>query len=126
MNWTNKSLSFLDLDSEEAKILESLAQAKTPSEAAAEVKIPGTTIAFKVKHLLKKGLVLPIKNGKRFRYISLTESQLKDRLQNIIGEMETTVGERKGSQVRLSGENEFIIHVGTKEIIPAYERITSM
>lgn len=126
MNWTNKSLSFLDLDSVETKVLESLAQAKTHQEVATEIKIPRTTAAFKTNNLLKKGLVLSIKNGKRFRYISLTESQLSDKLQNIIGEIRATASDRKGAQIRLSKESEFIIHVGTKEIIPAYERIASM
>lgn len=126
MTWSNKSLSFLGLNTSEVKILESLISAKTHQTVAVETFIPRTTVAFITKRLIDKGLVLSVRNGKRFRYIALTEEQLTLRLEQIISEMRSTANERKGARVQLSKENEFTIHVGVKEVIPAYERIASM
>lgn len=126
MNWSNKSLSFLGLNQKEVLILEALVKAETHKEVAKKTKIPRTTVAFVVQNLIKKGLILPIKHGKRFRYISLTEEQLQNRLRQTLGEMKATAQERKGAQIRISKESEFIIHIGIKEVIEAYSRIATL
>lgn len=126
MNWSNKSLSFLGLDDSEVKILNALDMGRNPQEVAKLVGIPRTTVAFAIQKLIKKDLVLPVRYGKRFRYIALTEEQLSSRIQQMLGEMKSTARERKGVQVRLSKESQFTIHVGIQEVIPAYSRIAAM
>lgn len=126
MNWSNKSLTFLALGEEEIKILDSLRVVKSHKEISQETKIPRTTVAFITKKLIKKGLILPIKHGKRFLYISLNEEQLTAKIQQTLGEMKTTANERKGAQIRISKESQFTIHVGIKEVIEAYSRIASI
>ncbi|MBP9701953.1 MAG: hypothetical protein KBD47_03185 [Candidatus Pacebacteria bacterium] len=126
MNWNNKSLSFLNLNETEIDILTSLEQVKTFQEVAHTIDIPRTTVAFITKRLIHRNLVLPVKNGKRFRYIAITEEQLRSNLLSVIGEIESTASERKGSQVKISKESEFTVYAGIKEIIPAHERIASL
>lgn len=126
MNWSNKSLSFLGLDQKEVLILEAFREAKSHREAAEKTRIPRTSVAFVVKNLVKKGLLLPVRNGKRFLYVSLTEQQLHNRLLQILGEMRATANERKGAQIRISKESEFTIHVGLNEVIEAYSRIAAI
>lgn len=125
MNWSNKSLSFLGLNETEIKILDVLSIALNHQDIAHAASIPRTTAAFITKNLMKKGLVLPVMHGKRFRYIALTEEQLSMRLEQMLGEMKSTARERKGVQIRLSKESQFSIHIGTKEVIQAYLRIAT-
>jgi hypothetical protein len=126
MNWSNKSLSFLNLNETEIKILAALEQVKTFQEVAHTIDIPRTTVAFITKKLIHRNIVLPVRNGKRFRYIAITEEQLRSNLLSVIGEIESTASERKGSQVKISKESEFTVYAGIKEIIPAHERIASL
>src|SRR3989344_87981 len=126
MNWLNKSLSFLGLNNKEVRVLNSLQSVKSHKTVAEEIGFPRTTVAFIVKNLIKKGLVLPIRHGKRFLYVSLNEEQLLGRLKQMMGEMNATANERKGAQIRISKESQFTIHVGLKEVIEAYSRIATM
>lgn len=123
MNWSNKSLSFLGLGKKEVRVLEAFETAKSHGQVAEGIKIPRTTVAFIAKNLMQKGLLLPVKHGKRFLYISLTEKQLKNRLTQTLGDMRTTANERKGAQIRISKESQFTIHVGLNEVIEAYSHI---
>lgn len=125
MNWSNKSLAFLGLNEAETKILNSFDSAKNHLAVSKEISIPRTTVAFITKNLVKKGFILPIKHGKRFLYVSLSEEQLADRLKQTLGGMRSTANERKGAQIRISKESQFTIHVGIKEVIEAYSRIAS-
>lgn len=125
MNWSNKSLSFLGLSKKEILVLEGFREVRSHTEVAETTHIPRTTIAFIGKQLLQKGLLLPVKQGKRFNYISLTEEQLRNRLLQTLGEMRATANERKGAQIRISKESEFTIHVGLNEVIEAYSRIAA-
>jgi DNA-binding MarR family transcriptional regulator len=125
MNWSNKSLSFLDLSTTEVKILNALHVAKSHQEVAKDIGIPRTTVAFITKNLIEKGLVLSVRNGKRFRYVSLTEEQLTVKIEQMLSAMKLTASERKGAQIRLSKESQFTIHVGLSEVITAYSRIAS-
>ena len=125
MNWKNKSISFLDLGETEIKILDSLSVAKNCSDVAKEIKIPRTTVSFVTKNLIRKGLVLSVRHGKRSKYVALTEEQLRARLEQMLGEMKSTARERKGAQVRISKESQFTIHVGYKEVVDAYSRIAA-
>jgi DNA-binding MarR family transcriptional regulator len=78
--WSNKSLAFLGLDETEVKILNALHMGKSPSELAKDTKTPRTTCAFLINKLIKKGLVLPVRYGKRSKYVALTEEQLKSKI----------------------------------------------
>lgn len=126
MNWTHKSLSLLGLNEKEVKILEALKTTKSHQEVATEINIPRTTTAFTIKNLVNKGLVLPVEYGKRFRYISLNETQLQSRLKRFLGEVSDAVSKRKGAQIKISKESQFIIHVGLNEVIEAYSRIAAL
>lgn len=126
MNWSNKSLSFFGLDKKEVQVLEAFETAKSHGQAAEGTKIPRTTVAFVTSNLIKKGLVLPVKHGKRFLYVAINEEQLRDRLKQMLGEMQATANERKGAQIRISKESQFTIHVGLNEVIEAYSRIAAI
>ncbi len=123
MNWSNKSLSFLGLDKKEILILEAFKEAKNHGEVAEMTHVPRTSVAFTAKRLLQKGLLLPVRHGKRFLYVSLNEEQLQNRLKQTLGEMRVTANERKGAQIKISKESQFTIHVGLNEVIEAYSRI---
>lgn len=125
MNWSNKSLSFLGLEPAQMKILNALNQGKTHMDVAKETAIPRTTVAFIIKRLINKGLVIPVHFGKRFKYVALTEAQLSQKLEQTLGEMRSTARERKGVQIRLSKENQFTIHIGYTEMVDAYTRIAA-
>ena len=125
MNWRENSLDILGLNETEKGILECLAVAKSIQTIAIETKISRTGINHCLKKLYKKDLVSTIKLGKRKLYIAVTEKELLNKLELLIISMEAN-RDRKGAKVRISKENEFIIHIGTKEIIPAYSRIASL
>ena len=126
MNWSNKSLCFLGLDEKEMQVLEAFETAKSHGQAAKDTIVPRTTVAFITDRLIKKGLVLPVKHGKRFLYVAINEEQLRGRLKQMLGEIQATANERKGAQIRISKESQFTIHVGIKEVIEAYSRIAAL
>lgn len=107
-------------------VLDCLDIAKKHRDLAIELEVPRTTIAFTIKRLVKKGLVTPITQGKRFRYIALTEKQLIQKLEHTINGVRQTIKERKGAQIKVSKASQFSIYVGLNEILPAHERIVSL
>ena len=66
------------------------------------------------------------KVGKRFIYISISKKELSQKFKDIFDEINIESGDLQGARIKTSKENEFIIHVGAKEIIPAYQRIASI
>jgi predicted transcriptional regulator len=126
MNWTNNALTFLGLSPLEMDVLDCLDIAKKHQDVAIELEVPRTTVAFTVKKLTQKGLVLPLRQGKRFRYLSLTEGELIHKLEHTVTEVRQTIKERKGAQVKVSKASQFTIYVGLDEILPAHARIVSM
>ena len=75
---------------------------------------------------MQKGLVTSLKHGKRKLYIAITDLELRQKLQEMTDSLLIENGSKKGVRIKTSVQNEFIVHVGVSEIIPAYERIASV
>jgi len=123
MNWNNKELEMFGFTSIETRILESLQTAKQLNEIAESIKIPRTTIAYSLKSLLKRGLVERVKYGKRYRYISLNNNELSSAIRHVLDEIDIENRLKKGARIKITPEDEFIIHVGSNEIVPAFTKI---
>lgn len=126
MNWNDPSLKFLALSPTEVAILTALDSVKNLKELASATSLPRTSVAFTIKLLTKKGLLVQSKYGKRLRYIAVSASEFCKTLQQASDVINANGGEKKGARVVASKESEFIIHRGIKEMIPAYERVTSL
>lgn len=126
MKWHQKSIKILGLSPTEEVILSVLDTAKSVQEVAKETSLSRTGINHVLKTLIDKEFVSSLKTGKRLNYIAITQKQLAARLQETIDQINIASENKKGARIRTSRENEFIIHVGTKEIVPAYARIASM
>jgi hypothetical protein len=126
MNWTQDSYKILGLDKTEVSILNVLNTAKSIQDIAKDSKISRTGTVYCVNKIQSKGLITYIRLGKRKLYIAITEKELVNHLQQIVDTIKIGDLNKKGVRVKISKENEFVIHVGVKEIIPAYERISSI
>jgi hypothetical protein len=126
MNWQDKSLNILGLSETETAILDCITTAKSIQEIADETALSRTGINYGLGQLAGKGLVTRYKHGKRSLYVGANLPDLARKLENISQEIHVSSGGIKGARIRTSKEDEFVIHVGTKEIIPAYSRIASM
>jgi DNA-binding MarR family transcriptional regulator len=126
MNWKEKELGFLELTNNEIRVLECIDLAKSVQDIAKETNISRTGVNFVIKKLHDKELVKAFCRGKRKVYIAITTKELQYILEKAIASLDTVERDRKGVRIRMSKENEFIIHIGAKEIIPAYERIASV
>jgi DNA-binding MarR family transcriptional regulator len=125
MNWSDKSLKILSLDKSETAILKVLNTAKSVQDIARDSQVSRTGIVYCLKKLFSKGLISTVRFGKRKLYVTITDSQLANNLQRVVDEIKLGEKDKKGVRIKTAKENEFIIHVGVKEIIPAYERIAS-
>ncbi len=125
MNTRRRIYEALGLSTNEKKILEALSGVKNINNLVLEAGISRTGIIYRLNILEKRGLVRVVREGKRKSYIALTENELIDHLQLILNEARTSSTNQKGARIKTTKEDEFIIHVGTKEIIPAYARIAS-
>lgn len=123
MDWNNKSLKVLSLTETEKKILNVLDFPKTVQEISQESKISRTGINHVLKHLLNKDLIKYELVGKRKKYISINLLELSRKFQQILDQIQMSNKEKKGARIKVSQENEFVIHIGKEEIIPAYKRI---
>lgn len=121
MDWHQNTLNILGLTDFEKRIVQSLDTAKSLSEISGETKIIRTSVAYNLKVLIQRGLVYKIKYKKRYRYIALSPDQLSVALGEII--TEATKSKRVGVRIKTTEEDEFIVHVGSQEIIPAFKRI---
>jgi hypothetical protein len=126
MKWSENSLHILGLGSAELAILEALPIAKSIQMIAQETKISRTGVLHNLKNLEKKSLVSHLKHGKRRLYIAISPNQLLNKMQLAIDDISLGANDKKGARIKTTKEDEFIIHVSGKEIIPAYERIASM
>jgi len=126
MNWSDISLRVLGLTPTEKAILEVLKTAKSIPEIVERTRLSRTGVNYCLKALYHKDLISSIKHGKRKLYIAVTWKELAGKLQHTIDDVQIENKDKKGLRIRTSLENEFIIHIGLKEIIPAYERIASM
>ena len=126
MNWRNKSLNILGLTEAEIQVLEALSLAKSTQDIARNIRLSRTGIKYVIEKLLEKGLVERVRVGKRCIYIAVNKNNMTTKLKELIDDMNIESGDKKGARIKISKENEFIIHVGAKEIVPAYQRIASM
>ena len=123
MNHTEYIHNVMGLSDTEKTILESIQYPKNVQNIAKETAISRTGINYCLNSLSGRGLVRIIRNGKKRLYIGLTEQELVDKLQQAVDEVKIHHTGKKGARIKITKEDEFVIHVGTKEIIPAYERI---
>ena len=129
MNWHNKSLKILGLTDTEIEVLKALDLAKSTQDIKRLTGLSRTGIKYVLEKLMEKEMVERAKVGKRFIYIAISKKELTQKLREIFDEINIEsrgVGELTGARIKTSKENEFIIHVGAKEIIPAYQRIASI
>jgi predicted transcriptional regulator len=125
MDWHDKSLKILSLTSTETVILNVLAEAKSVQEIAKGSRLSRTGINYALKSLVSKELVISKRKGKRHVYLAIPLDELAKKMKKSLDEIEIANAEKKGVKVKLSKKDEFIIHVGPKEIIPAYKRIAA-
>lgn len=126
MKWSAEWLNVLGLTKTEVLILGAIPTAKSVFAIAAETKLSRAGIKYSLENLMRKDLVSHIKHGKRVLYMAVSVNELHKRLQNTIDNLLIDSGAKKGVRIRTSLQNEFIVHIGLKEIIPAYERIASV
>jgi len=126
MKWTQKTLEIFGLTATQAKILGGLDIERTLSEIVRESHISRTGANYCLMQLIERGLVYRKKQSKKHYYKALSPQELSEKLETIILQLQVASGVSKSVKVRTSKESEFIIFRGIKEIIPAYERITSL
>lgn len=123
MNWDHETLILLGLSEFEITILQCLKTPKQLKEISEETCLVRTSVAYNLKGLIKRKIVHQIKFGKRYRYIALLPHQFSLKLQDAIDEVFARQDEQKGVRIKTNKENEFIIHIGPREIVPAFKRI---
>ncbi len=125
MDWRDKSLKILSLTDTETSILNTLTTSKSVQKIAEDSKLSRTGINHALKNLVSKGFVKHESFGKRRLFSALTLKELSQKMQKALDEIEIANTDKKGAKIKISKEDEFIIHVGSKEIIPAYRRIAA-
>jgi len=126
MKWTEKTLEILSLTNTQAKILGLLDVERMLVEIVRETHISRTGANYCLIQLMEKGLVYRKKQSKRYSYKALSSQELSEKLEAIALQLQIESGTSKSVKIRTSKESEFIIFRGIREIIPAYERITSL
>lgn len=126
MKIQEKAAHLLDLTTLECSILEYLSEAMSIQQISSGIGFSRTGIKYALSSLKEKGFVQKIKYGKRYLYISITKDDLSRKIQEIADELLLSGKALKGVRVKTSKRDEFIIHIGTEEILPAYKRIASM
>jgi len=125
MNWKNNNLQILSLTNTETAILNVIDDLKSVQQIAKDSKISRTGINYALKNMIRRGFVNYRIIGKRRHYIAISHDQLIIKLKQALDQVEIRNANKKGVRVKTSPEDEFIIHVGAREIIPAYKRIAS-
>jgi len=123
MDWSHKTLNLLGLNKNEQKILDVLGVAKNVQQIAQDSKLSRTGIVHILKHLKNRGLIKKIKIGKRNLYLSIDKNILLKKMKQISDQIILFESEKRGVGVKISHQDEFVIHVGAQEIVPAYQRI---
>lgn len=130
MNWHSKSIKILGLTESEIEVLKALELAKSTQDIKRLTGLSRTGIKYVLEKLIDKGMVERVKVGKRYIFMAISKKELSSKFKNIFDEINieagATQGGLAGARIKTSKENEFIIHVGAKEIIPAYQRIASI
>jgi sugar-specific transcriptional regulator TrmB len=125
MNTLDQIYGAMGLSDTEKAIMEATAEARNVQDIASGSGVSRTGVNYCLSSLLRRGLARIIRNGKKRLYLSLTEPELVEKLQQVIDEAKIRQTDKKGARVKTTREDEFIIHIGTREIIPAYKRIAS-
>jgi predicted DNA-binding transcriptional regulator len=125
MNWHDKTLNILGLTKNEIKVLNCLNELKNVQDIARLTDLSRTGINHLIKILYRKALIKKVKSGKRVFYVAIDKKTLKKQFQEISEELDLSEKDKKGVRIKISKQDEFIIHIGVKEIVPAYQRIFS-
>lgn len=120
MNWRSQTLALLDLSPLECAILEALTEPRNPSDIARITGEVRTSVTYNLNKLLSRGLVEKIQSGKRHLYVARSPADLRRLFKDASDASGTPT---TGARVRASQEDEFVIHIGTEEIVPAFARI---
>lgn len=126
MKWIDKRLNVLKLSKTEERVLDVLDIPRTVQDIAKLSGVSRTGVNHVITHLIEDGLVSYEMRGKRRLYFAISHTQLAERLKKTLDQIEIENTQKKGARVKVSQEDEFVIHVGVHEIIPAYARIASM
>lgn len=119
-------LTLFGITKTEQTILEHLYEAKSIQSISKETKVSRTGVVYVLSILITRGFVHKIKNKKRSLYIAISVDEFADKIKYIADILLLKNNALHGVRVKTSHENEFIIHVGANEIVPAYNRIASM
>ena len=114
----------IGLSDTEQSIIKALSTPKNVQEISRESKISRTGVNYCLTSLLQRDLIRIIRNGKQMKYISITNDEIVDLIQHTLDNFQKS-NNRKGARIKTSIEDEFIIHVGAREIIPAFTNIAS-
>ncbi len=125
MKLNENLLAILGLNGTEKTILEYLDTDKNIQSISRDTKISRTGTKYSLNRLVDRGLVEESRTGKRTNYRALSADALADKIQNAKDVFLLNNENLKGVRVKTSHENEFIIHVGVREILPAYQRIAA-
>lgn len=126
MRWTDEALHVLSLDSREKAILASIDTACSPFDIAERTRIPRTSVLYMLKKLISRNLVDVVKIGKRKKFVAISDKKFRGLILNILDQTAPNAEDQKGASLRVSKEAEFAIHVGSGEVIKAFERIASI
>lgn len=122
MNWKHESFKVFGLSDTEMAILASLDQPRSLQQVAKASSLSRTGIKHAMKRLVAEGFVSPSAKGKRLVYVAIAPEVFSDKVRKALLEIEQNMSEKRGVQVK-TRKDTFSIHVGAKEIIPAYKRI---
>ena len=123
MIWNKNTLSILNLSEMEIAILNTLQQPHNIQEIAGITALSRTGINYAIKRLLKDELIDYHLQGKRKFYTAISAEDLMKKLSSTIDNIQIASARKKGTKIKLSPKDEFIIHVGPGEIVPAFKRI---
>lgn len=123
MDWNNKIFNIFGLSNKEIAVLSSLVTYKNVQDLSKDSNISRTGVNHILNNLKEKGLINQKSSGKRCKYIAINEDELRDKISKITSMIELQNVNKKGVRVRISKKDEFVVHVGCEEIIPAYKRI---
>lgn len=125
MNWSHTSLKILGLTQTEIAVLNVLQVPRAVQNISRLSRVSRTGVNHVLEKLKDKGLVSYEVVGKRRLYKCIHLEELARVFQQASDQIQVSWANKKGARIKLSKEDEFIIHVGAKEIIPAYKRIAA-
>lgn len=84
MNWKTPTLDILGLETKEKDILNLLRDPVSVQELASKSPLPRTSLAYTLNKLVERGFVEKIMLGKRYKYYSISNEQLKLRFEEAL------------------------------------------